>query len=168
MSANIRNVAFDGSTARIRFGTLAVGLTKIGVPKEERKSEKIRLIGDPVARIRTVGSWEVGDGELEILSSRFASQILPNLPIMGGSLVDFSITLVERHPLVTGAPYSIILDRCNFSSIEEAIENSEKANSVKIGYSCIEVFRAGVDGTFKSLAWRPSQGSITTQELFVQ
>lgn len=162
---DIRNVAFDGCTGRIRFGSLAIGLIKIGKPKEERKSEKIRLIGDPVARIRTPGTWDVGDAEIELLSSTFAGTILPLLPLHGGSLIDFPITLVDRHPQVNG-DYHTILDRCNFMGIEEAIENSEKANTVKLMYSCIEVFRKIGQGQWKSFAWRPSQGSLSAQALF--
>lgn len=165
--ADIRNVAFDGSTGRIRFGSLAAGLTKIGTPKEERKCEKIRLIGDPVARIRTPGIWEVGDAEIEMLTSTFAGTILPQLPLHGGSLIDFPITLVDRHPQVVGA-YHIVLDRCNFMGNEETWENSEKAKLIKLPYSCIEVFRKVGAGQWKSMAWRPSAGgpSLAAQALF--
>lgn len=163
--ADMRNVSFDGSTGRIRFGSLAVGLTKIGTPKEERKCEKIRLIGDPIARIRTPGIWEVGDAELEMLESTWAGIIYPQLPDQGGSLIDFAITLVDRHPQVVGA-YHKVLDRCNIMGRASEYENTEKGRMVKVAYSCIEVFEKVGAGRWKSLAWRPSDPSPVAQALF--
>ena len=162
---DIRNVAFDGSTGRIRFGSLAIPLTKLGTPKEERKSSKVRLIGDPVARIRTPGIWDVGDAEFEILVSHWAGYIYPNLPKQGGSLMDFPITLVDRHPQVA-AEYHLVLDRCNIMTRSGEYVNDEKERVYKVGYSCIETFEKVAQGQWKSLAWRPSDGSLSARALF--
>lgn len=164
MATSLRNLAFDGSTGRIRFGAQAVLLTKIQLPKEELKEGKERYIGEQVARARTPGVLDVGMLEIETTSAAFVGIILPAWQVHGNNFPEFPVTVSDRHPLVSG-PYSRILDRCRFLNIEEAIENSEKASIVKLGLSVIEVFRRGTDGIWKTLGYEPSLGSAAAQAL---
>lgn len=156
MSA-LRNLALDGATGRIRFGAKAVPLTKITLPDEEVKTEKIRYIGEQIAGVQTLGIIEVGSLEAEMTSAVFVSTILPLWAEHGNNIPEFPITVTQRHPLVAG-PYSIVCDRCRFQKLSESIEASEKANVVKLMFSVIEVYRRGADGVWKSLAYKSALG----------
>lgn len=155
-AANAPNYTYEGSTAKLRFGAIAIPATKITPPKESIKTEKIRRIGEQIATVRTLGTYEIDGGSIEIESAVFAAMILPRVPKNGWSLFEFQITVVNRHPLV-GGPWSQVWDRCRFAGTEqEAIEGTEKGLKLTLPIDVIQVFHAGADRVYKSLALIPS------------
>lgn len=161
-AVDIRNITFDGGSAKIRWGARAIPMTKFGLPKESIKREKLRRIGEQVSHIRTIGNYECEDFTAEMEALVWSSLILPNLPEHGGSLFEFPITVQQKHPLAGGA-YTCVLDRVCFTGIEpDGIDNSEKATIVKVVLSAIQVFHKGADGKFKSLAINPRQPAPST------
>lgn len=158
MATSLRNIAFDGATGRIRFGSVAVPCLKVTVPKEEVKKEKLAYIGEQIKTVRTLGQLEVGTCEVEMTTAIYAGVILPRLQSHATNLVEFPVTLLERHPQIA-SPYSIILDRCSIIGTNESKENSEKAQIIKLTLDVIQVYRRGADGQWKTLAWKPTLGA---------
>lgn len=151
------NFTFEGASARIRIGTTAGACTKITPPKESIKTEKIRRVGEMVARVRTLGIYEIDGGSLTMESAVFATQILPAVPKNGWSAFEFLVTVVNRHPLV-GGPWRQVWDRVRFAGLEqEAIEATEKALQLTLPVDVIQMFHAGADGIYKSLALNPAE-----------
>lgn len=160
----LRNNAHDGATGRIRFGAQAILLTKCSIPKESTKTELVRYIGEQYAEAETLGVLDIDKLEAETTTTAFVGQILPHWKRHGNNVPEFPITITQRHPLVTGA-YSIICDRCRLLNLDEAIENSEKANIIKLSFSCKRVLRRGADGQWKMLGIDPALPSAEAQAL---
>lgn len=157
------NIAFDGSTARIRINMSALaGITKLSIPEEKLKREKIAAIGEAYATIRTPGVVEVGDGEMEMTSVGWRA-FLAFLPDRFGE-VEFPITANQRHYAIPGAAYSVILDRCSILGTKQEIEASEKAGKVTIPLSVILLLHRGADGQWKTLARRPGETPTTSAQ----
>ena len=152
MGQNAPNFTYEGSLARIRVGATAVGCTKLTPPKQNVKIEKFGRIGESGKSIRTIGILDVDGGSLEVESSVFANQLLPGLPKNGWTMFEFDVHVVQRHPLVGGPMYAW-WHRTRFIGTEEdAIEQSEKATRISLPVDVIEIFYAGPDKVFKSLA----------------
>lgn len=156
-----RNVAYSGSTARIRIGKKAIPLTKCAPPKEAIKTEGVPEIGTMVVSTFTLGIYSCEGAMLEMTSATFGRVLLPLLPKHGWSLFEFDVTILERHPLVAGK-YGAVWDRVTFAGVEaEAIEQSEKGRKVAFPVRVVQVFHCGEDGVYKSLALNPAEPSPT-------
>jgi hypothetical protein len=154
MSNGVNHLAFDGGSTRIRVSRSALGgITKLSIPEEKKKVEKIPTIGEAYATIRTPGVVEVGDGEMEMTSVGWRAW-LAVLPDQFGD-IEFPITTNQRHTQIRGPGYSVILDRCMILGTKQEIEASEKGNRVTIPLSVIMLIQRGADGTWKTLARRP-------------
>ena len=160
----LKDLTWDGSSAFIRFGALKVACLKFDRPKVETKTEKIRRIGEQLPTARTPGATEIADATAEILTTDFATHILPRMPRHGGSLVEFQVTLNRRHRAVIGS-YSILLDQCRIISDEESIEASEKGAVYKLGISVMNVWEKGADGVWKCKALLPTLPSSAAKAL---
>lgn len=151
----VNDIAYDCSTARIRFHLSAFGgVTKMSFPEEKIKNEKIVPIGQQYATIRTRGIVEVGDAEIEMTTVGWKAW-LSKLPD-AFSEIEFPITVAEVHPQSAG-PYSVIWDRVKILGTKQEIDNSEKAHRVTIPVSVIMLFHKGSDNQWKTLARRPGQ-----------
>lgn len=156
MANPANNIALDGSTARIRINASSFGgITKLSIPEEKLKREKIAAIGEAYATIRTPGVVEVGDGELEMTSVGWRA-FMAVLPDRFGE-IEFPITANQRHYAIPGPGYGVILDRCAILGTKQEIEASEKAGKVTIPLSVILLLHRGADGVWKTLARRPGE-----------
>lgn len=155
MAANAPNFTYESALARVRIAASAIAVTKLTPPKQSIKEEKFGRLGEMIETVRTVGILSVDGGAVEMESAVFANQMLPALPVNGFSLFEFSIHVVQRHPLV-GGPMFALWKRVRFMGTEEdAIERSEKATKISLPVSVMQVFYAGPDGVYKSLAQIP-------------
>lgn len=152
MGTNAPNFTYEGSLARIRIGATAIACTKLTPPKQNIKTEKFGRIGEVVQSIRTIGMLGVDGGSIEVESAVFANQLLSALPRNGYTMFEFDVHVVQRHPLVGGPMYAW-WHRTRFVGTEEdAIEQSEKATRISLPVDVIQIFYAGPDKVFKSLA----------------
>lgn len=151
MGSSAPNFTYEGSLARVRIGAGAIPSTKLTPPKQNIKLEKLARIGEAVKTIRTIGTLDCEGGAVELESAVFAELLIPRMPPNGWTMFEFSIHVVQRHPLV-GGPYSAFWNRVRFTGTEEeAIEASEKATRISLPVDVIQIFYAGRDGVFKSL-----------------
>lgn len=161
MASNAPNFTYEGSTARVRIGASAIPSTKLTPPKQNVKVEKFGRIGEAVKTVRTIGTLDVDGGAIELESSVFANQLLPRMPANGWTMFEFSVHVVQRHPLVGGPMYAY-WNRVRFiGTEEEAIEMSEKATKISLPVDVIQIFYAGPDGVFKSLVQQAGQPPAT-------
>lgn len=164
MAANAPNFTYEGASARVRIGASAIACTKVTPPKQAMKTEKLARIGESVKTIRTIGVLDVDGGAIEVESAVFANQLLPAMPTNGFTMFEFSIHVVQRHPLV-GAPMYAYWNRVRFvGTEEEAIEASEKATKIALPVDVIQIFYAGPDGVYKSLVQQPGQPPPTLSQ----
>ncbi len=152
------DVTWDSTSARLRFGITSAPCTKFDRPKVERKREKVLRVGEELASKRTPGIVDIGDVSAEMLATDWVSVVLPRMPAQGWAGIEFTVTLVRKHPSVTGL-YSILMDRCSIVSSEESVGADEKGAIVKFSLSVMNVFERGADGIWKCMARLPKSTS---------
>jgi hypothetical protein len=156
----LSDVTWDSATgASIHFGSTKVALTKLSTPKVEVKISKIGAVGSGIANKRTPGKAEVADFGAELLATDYVAHVMPRMPKMGGTMVQFQTLVHLLHPSIAGS-LSILLDRCRIVAVEgPELDGSEKELIYKLTISCMNRHDRGANGTWKSLAWdtlRPS------------
>lgn len=158
----LQDVTWDsGTSAAIYFGALKVGLTKLSPGKMEVKSEKVRRIGESLARKRTPGAAELGPFGGECLDTDFESQILPRMPLHGGTLVEFNILIRLAHPSVSGS-HAIWFPETRvviFDGPELDGSGAEKGLIMKLGFDAMGRFDKGRDGRWKCLHYDPRRSA---------
>jgi hypothetical protein len=162
-ATSVRNIAFDGSTTRIRISMLALPCTGIELPDEKKKIEKIAFLGEQVQTIVTPGMLELGDLTIKTTTLVWAKSLLPRLPDVFSEL-EFPVTVAQLHPAAP-APYHILIDRVAIIGTKQNIENSEKAGIIELPCRAVQMFHWGADRQWKSLVRRPGQPAPATQAL---
>jgi hypothetical protein len=158
----LKDIVWDsGTSASIHFGVLEVGLTKLSPGKITVKREKVRRVGEMLARKRTPGAAEIGDFNGEILATDFEASILPRLPEHGGTLIEFNILLRLAHPSVTGSlavwyPETSIIE---LDGPEVDGSSAEKPLIYKLQFSSMGRFDKGRDNVWKCLHYDPRRSA---------
>ncbi len=150
---SVNNIALNAASARIRWHLSAFGgFTKLTVPEETVKTEKLVFLGQAYATAYTPGIIEIGDGEAMITTVGW-KELLAVLPDIF-SEIEFPITVSESH-VTLDTNYSLLMDRCSIIGTKQEIENSEKARQVTIKLRCMMVKHKGADGAWKTIGRRP-------------
>ena len=157
---SVNNIALNAASVRLRFHLSAFGgITKITVPEETVKREKLAFIGEQYQTATTPGMVEVGDGEWEMTTVAW-KELLAVLPDQF-SEVEFPITGNEGH-VTLDTDYTVLMDRCSIIGTKREIEASEKAGKVTVKYQCMLVAHKGADGSWKTIARRPGDDPSTS------
>jgi len=146
---------YDAGSARIRWHLSSIGgMTKLSLPEQKKKFEKIALIGDQYQTIVTPGIMEIGDATTAFTAVGW-KELLAKLPDEYMS-IEFPITTNERHVSIPGS-YGIVLDRCQIIGHKGGdIEGgSEKNRIIEVTLRVIMVHERGADGKWKTAARRP-------------
>ncbi len=162
-ATSVRNMAFDGSTTRIRLSMLALPCTGFQLPDEKKKIEKSAFLGEQVQTIVTPGMLEIGELIIKTTTLVWAKSLLPRLPDDFGEL-EFPVTVAQLHPAAP-APYHLLIDRCAIIGTKQNIENTEKAGVIEITCRCIQMFHWGADRQWKGLTRRPGKPAPATAAL---
>ena len=147
----------SGTSVAILFGALRMPLTKLSPGKITVKREKIRRVGESIARKRTPGSAEIGDFNGEMLASDFEANLLPRLPEHGGCLVEFPILIRMSQPSLAGSLAVWMDSTCilEFDGPETDGSSAEKPLIYKLQFSAMNRFDKGRDGVWKCLYYDP-------------
>lgn len=151
----INGLNYDATCTRIRWNLSALGgFTKFTIPEQKKKVEKIALIGDQYATVRTPGVMEISDATASITAVGW-KEMLAKLPDEYSN-IEFPITTNERHVQIAGS-YGTILDRCQIIGVKGGdIEGgSEKNRIVELTIQVITIRERGADGRWKLAARRP-------------
>ena len=141
------------SSAHVVFGASRVPFQKLEPGKITIKTEKSRRVGEPIATRRTPGAAEVADPTAEMLATDFEAHILPRMPKHGGTLIEFPVLIVLKHPSIAGT-LSILLDRCRFLEWDGPSldgNSPEKGLIYKLTMSAMGRMDRGRDGQWKAL-----------------
>lgn len=157
-----RNIAFDGSTTRIRLHLSAIPCTGFELPDENMKREKSAFLGEQVQTIITPGMLEVGELTIKTTTVVWSRLLLPRLPDVFSDL-EFPVTVGQVHPATV--PYHILCDRVSILGTKQNIENTEKSGIIEIKCLVVQLFHYGEDKQWKSLARRPGQPAPPTRAL---
>jgi hypothetical protein len=154
----MQDVIWDaGTSASILFGVLRVPLTKLSPGKITVKREKVRRVGESLARKRSPGSAEISDYNGEMLATDFEATLLPRLPQHGGTLVEFPILIRLGHPSVAGSLAVWMSETCitEFDGPELDGSSAEKGLIYKLQFSSMGRFDKGRDNVWKCLYFDP-------------
>ena len=162
----LSDVTWDSaSSASIHFGATKVSLTKLAPAKVTIKTDKIGSVGSMLPNRRTPGKAEIGDFSFELLATDYQAHILPRMPKMGGTMVEFQITARLAHPTIAGS-LEVLLDKVRIVEIDgPELDGSEKAVIYKCNANAMNRHDRGSDGKWKSLAWDTSRPSAEAQAL---
>jgi hypothetical protein len=157
---SVNNIALNAASVRLRFHLSAFGgVTKLTIPEETVKREKVPFIGDAYATAYTPGFVEIGDGELEMTTVAW-KEMLASLPDQF-SEVEFPITANESH-VTLDTDYTVVMDRCSIIGTKRDIEAGEKAGRVTLKFQCMLVKHKGADGQYKTIARRAGDDPSTS------
>lgn len=154
----LQDLTFDaGTSASILFGVLRMPLTKMAPGKVTMKKDKVRRVGESLARKRTPGSAEISDYNGEMLATDFETTLLPRLPQHGGTLVEFPILITLAHPSIAGSLAVWMSETCilEFDGPELDGSSAEKGLIYKLQFSSMGRFDKGRDNVWKCLYYDP-------------
>jgi len=164
--AALRDLAYDsGACAGVVIGTTVCTFTKLGVPKNEIKVEKISPVGAGRATRRTPGKAEIADMMTEMLVADYAP-ILNAQNVHGGTEIQHEIITRLAHPGIIGS-FGTLLSGARIISIEGPdLDGSEKGAIIKLGWSIMERWdRIGTSRTFKCLGYETAKPSAQAKAL---
>ncbi len=162
----LKDLTWDSATsASIVLGITRIPFQKLSPGKVTIKIDKPPRVGESLPTKRTPGKGEIAPFNGEIVATDFEAHILPRMPEHGGTLVEFPILILLKHPMVVGS-LGIIMDDTRILEYDgPELDGSEKALVYKINFDAMRRYDKGRDGKWKGLAYDPRRASSAARAL---
>lgn len=135
----INDVAYDGGTVEIQWGSAAYGLNKISFG-QKLESEKLRRIGSQSIDADTEGTYDTDDVAVTMEVGEWG-RLLAALPANGYGRARFPILINYLHPDL--GSQKVELQRCKILSDKDSIEASAAGSMVELTLRTMQIVRNG-------------------------